>query len=317
MMQEPPLNSFSAPLKILSLIIIMIASFLLVFLIGFVIAIPIFGLDMLESVSRVFDSDDFSGIAALKYFQVVNQIGVFIVPAFLFAFLTRGNVAIYLRLDRSPSFWIFISGLLVIFFALPFISWLIEINNAISLPEALSGVEDWFRRKEDEATKLTEIFLGTKSLAGLLLNLFMIAVLAAFGEELIFRGIILRLFREWTGNVHLAVLISAILFSALHIQFYGLIPRIALGILLGYLYVWTGSLWVPIFVHFMNNAMAVLISWLESNGLIEISFESFGSSDNSIIIAGSFLLTVTSMLVIYSLQVKRKQKKGPREEALE
>ncbi len=207
MMQEPPLNSFSAPLKILSLIIIMIASFLLVFLIGFVIAIPIFGLDMLESVSRVFDSDDFSGIAALKYFQVVNQIGVFIVPAFLFAFLTRGNVAIYLKLDRKPSFWIFISGLLVIFFSLPFISWLIEINNAISLPEALSGVEDWFRRKEDEATKLTEIFLGTKSLAGLLLNLFMIAVLAAFGEELIFRGIILRLFREWTGNVHLAVLI--------------------------------------------------------------------------------------------------------------
>ena len=132
-----------------------------------------------------------------------------------------------------------------------------------------------------------------------MVNLLMVAVLAAVGEELIFRGILVKLFREWTGNIHLAVIIPALLFSTLHLQFYGFFGRLALGIILGYLFVWSGSLWVPIAVHFLNNAMAVIVSSLDHRGLISTDLESFGSSQNIYVIAGSFLLLIFSMSVIY------------------
>jgi membrane protease YdiL (CAAX protease family) len=183
--------------------------------------------------------------------------------------------------------------------SMPFINWLVQINSEIHLPRFLSGIEDWMRNSEDNAQKLTDAFLATKTIEGFVVNLVMVAILAAVGEELIFRGILIKLFREWTGNVHLAVIIPALLFSALHLQFYGFFGRLVLGIILGYLFVWSGSLWVPIAVHFLNNAMAVFVSYLDQRGLINTDLESFGSSQNIYVITGSFLLMIFTMSVIY------------------
>jgi len=107
------------------------------------------------------------------------------------------------------------------------------------LPEVLSRVEIWMRNSEESAEKLTDAFLSSASWTGFLVNLLMIAVLAAVGEELIFRGILIKIFHEWTRNLHVAVIISALLFSAFHLQFYGFFARLALGLVLGYLFVWT------------------------------------------------------------------------------
>jgi len=312
MIQKQSLNSFHPSLKLLSLIIIIIGSFLMFFLLGFAVAIPFFGLDMLESITLSGSLEDPDALRLLKYFQVVNQVGVFIIPAMIFALLVQGNIRGYLKLREIPSLWIFLASLLLIFLSLPFINWMLEWNSDLSLPASLAGLEGWFKAKEEEATKLTELFLETTSCTGFLFNLFMIAVLAAMGEEMIFRGIILRLFREWTKNVHLAVLISAVLFSAFHLQFYGFFPRIVLGIILGYLYVWSGSLWVPIFVHFMNNAMAVFISWLDNNGVIEMNIENFGSSESTLMVVSSFILSLGTMYCIYHFGMK----KGPPTESL-
>jgi membrane protease YdiL (CAAX protease family) len=155
------------------------------------------------------------------------------------------------------------------------------------------------RNSENTAQKLTDAFLAANTWGGLLINMVMVAVLAAVGEELIFRGILVRLFREWTGNVHLAVIIPALLFSALHLQFYGFFGRLVLGIILGYLLVWSGSLWVPITVHFLNNAMAVVVSFLDQRGLISTDLESFGSSQNIYIIIVSFILMIFTMSMIH------------------
>ncbi len=305
MIQKQSFNEFHPSLKLLSLFIIIIGSFLLFFFLGFAIGIPFFGLDMLESLTLSSAMEDPDALWVFKYFQVVNQIGIFIIPAIIFAFLAQGNIRGYLKLREMSSLWIYMASLLLIFLSLPFINWLLEWNSGLELPGSLAGIEGWFKAREEEAVMLTEMFLDTSTLAGLLFNLVMIAILASVGEELIFRGIVLRLFREWTKNVHLAVWISAFLFSAFHFQFFGFLPRMVLGLILGYLYVWSGSLWVPIFVHFMNNAMAVLISWLDNNGMIEMNFESFGASESKLIVLTSFLLTAGTMYVIHFFSIKK------------
>lgn len=296
---DPPLKALPPYLKILSLVIIVISSFLLVFTIGVGISIPLFGKGILESVTLGADFSDPKVVTALKYFQVVNQFGVFIIPAVVFVLLTDESFTAYLHLRDGSTRFSILYGFILVMVSLPFVNWILEVNQDMHLPAFLSGVEEWMRRNEDNASRLTNAFLDAGTFGGYLVNLLMIAVFAAIGEELVFRGILVRLFYEWTRNLHLAVIIPALLFSALHIQFFGFFARFALGLMLGYLFVWTGSLWVPIVVHFINNAAAVTISYLGTRGVISDNLESFGYSENPIVIAGSFVLVVFIMFLIY------------------
>ena len=125
----------------------------------------------------------------------------------------------------------------------------------------------------------------------------MIALLPALGEELMFRGVLQRLFHDWTKNIHVSIFLAALVFGLFHLQFYGLLPRVFLGMVLGYLFYWTGSLWVPIFVHFMNNASAVIAAYFESTGATSAKWEDFGSTDNIFLIIGSFLLTASPSIL--------------------
>ncbi|MBP6872202.1 MAG: CPBP family intramembrane metalloprotease [Bacteroidales bacterium] len=299
MFREPPFRDFSPFLKILALIAVMIVTFLMVLALGVAISIPFFGKGILTEIATITDYQDDRILAALKYFQIVNQIGLFILPAILFVILTDDHVGRYLNLDMSIKRFSTLFGCIVLVISLPFINWMVMINNNIALPEFLSGVEEWMRRSEENARLLTEAFLSADTWKGFLINLVMIGGLAAVGEELIFRGILVRLFREWTKNVHLAVIIPALLFSALHMQFYGFFGRLALGIMLGYLFVWSGSLWVPVLVHFFNNAMAVILSFADKKGLISVDLEQFGASQNVWVIIGSVALSLFSLGLIY------------------
>lgn len=314
MFREPPFRQLQPYFKIMALIMVMIVTFLIVLAFGVAFSIPIFGRGMLENLASLSDYSDPKTVVALKYFQIINQIGVFIAPAVIFVILTDDSFSGYLNLNNGIKKLSIIFGFILLLVSMPFINWLVQINNEIHLPVFLARIEDWMRNLEDNAQELTNVFLNTKTLGGLMINLLMVAVLAAVGEELIFRGILVKLFREWTGNIHLAIMIPALLFSALHLQFYGFFGRLALGIILGYLFVWSGSLWVPIAVHFLNNAMAVIVSFLDQRGLISTDLESFGSSQNIYVIAGSFLLIVFSMSVIYLHErgfFKNRAKKNP------
>lgn len=299
MFREPPFRNLPPYLKILVLIMVMIITFLLVLALGVAISIPFFGRSLFEGIASFSDYSDPQTVFALKYFQIVNQVGVFIAPAIIFVILTDDYYSRYLNLDSGIRRLSIIFGFILLLVSLPFINWLVQINSEIHLPSYLAGVETWMRNSEDNAQKLTDAFLATNQWGGFMVNLLMIAVLAAIGEELIFRGILVKLFREWTGNVHLAVIIPALIFSALHLQFYGFFGRLVLGVILGYLFVWSGSLWVPIAVHFLNNAMAVIVSFLDQRGVMSTNLETFGSSQNTMVIAGSFLLTLFSLSVIY------------------
>jgi len=198
-----------------------VVSLLISLFLGLLIGLPFFGIEMIENLAGGSDISIADNLNMLKYLQIVNQIGLFVFPALAFAFLVNRNVSEYLSLNRNPKLFSILAGTLLIFMVLPFLHFLSDINEMINLPEFLSGLEKWMIDSEERAQVLTEAFINVKTYPGFVINILMIAILPAIGEEFLFRGVLLRLFRELFKNVHVAVIISAILFSALHLQFYG------------------------------------------------------------------------------------------------
>ncbi len=235
----------------------------------------------------------------VKFFQLLNQIGIFVLPVIAYAYFVSPTPATYLSLKKKPSAVSLLVAGLVVYTILPFLNYVSEWNQDISLPASLAGIEDWMKAKEMQAEQLLRVFLKTDTLAGLGLNLLTVALVPAIGEELLFRGVLLRLMKEITKSTHLAVVISAILFSAVHLQFFGFFPRFLLGLLLGYVFVFTGSLWVPVFLHLVNNASSVVVYYLHHTGVIQIRMEDFGATTNPVYVWGSLLITMWLMLVLY------------------
>jgi uncharacterized protein len=242
-----------------------------------VIAIPVFGFDQVMGLIKAVDMSDPATVNMLKFFQVSQSVSLFIIPALLASWLLFENAGEALCLTDSVKWFPAVLVVILVFAVNPFINFLGGINNEFHLPGILKGLESWLRNAEETAGDLTEAFLKVDSIGGLVFNLFMVAILPAVGEELLFRGLIQKILTGMTRSHHWGIWISAALFSALHMQFFGFIPRMILGAMFGYLLVWSGSLWLPILAHFINNAAAVIALWLVDKGVISSSIEEFGS----------------------------------------
>jgi membrane protease YdiL (CAAX protease family) len=201
---------------------------------------------------------NFSNPSVIRISQSITAIGAFVVPSLWFCYARRERFKSFFRLTTRFNYsWLL--WLLLWIASIPLISLTVKWNAGISLPDSFSAVENWMRATEEAAEKLTNILLSQNSFGNIILNIIVIALIAAVGEELFFRGVVLRLLLELLKNKHVAVWLSAIIFSALHFQFFGFVPRTLLGVMLGYAYVYSGSLIVPMFLHFVNNASAVLL----------------------------------------------------------
>jgi membrane protease YdiL (CAAX protease family) len=196
-------------------------------------------------------------ILQMKFVQMFTQLGFFVLPSLVFAFLIHKNIFAFYHLNIGPSLKISLLAVLMIVVANPFIEWLIYKNNQIHLPEALSQLEMWMRNAEEAAAVATNKFLQMDGVDDYLLNIFMIGVSAALGEELLFRGAVQPLAIKLFKNHHVGIWIAAALFSTIHLQFYGFFARMFLGVILGYSYYYSKNLWVPIIAHFFNNTIAV------------------------------------------------------------
>lgn len=280
---------------------VILVCFLGFMVLSFIIALPIFGLETTMNIASFNDFNNPEIIVLLKYFQTVQAIGLFIVPPIILGYLFYGNVSEYLYLNKSfnPSSLILV--LVLIFFAGPFINFIGELNNSMVFPEWLAGIERWMKDAEESAAQITETFINVKTIPALAFNIFMVAFLPAIGEELLFRGVIQRIFTNMTRNYHWGVWISAILFSALHMQFYGFVPRVLLGAIFGYMLVWSGSMWLPILGHFLNNAIAVIGMFLIHNELLNPKFEEIGSTNDSYYMAALSL----GLIIVFMLMIKR------------
>lgn len=197
---------------------------------------------------------------ANKILQLFSSIGFFMAPPLLYAFLTRKESDNYFQMNMiDPRILIYGIGTIITIY--PLISLLGIWNEGMHMPEALKNVELWMKTCEDEAKRLTLLFLDAHTVPGLIVNIILIALIPAIGEELTFRGLLQQGLAKRLKNGHAAVWISAFVFSAIHMQFFGFFPRFILGVLLGYLFLYGKSLIVSIFCHFMNNAVVVIFAY--------------------------------------------------------
>ena len=198
----------------------------------------------------------------------VQDLLAFIVPALVAMALCYRRPLHVMRLDRAPG-WKAIS-LVVAFYiiSLPAMNWLIEINQAMSLPSWLSGTEEVMRSLEDSAADATKQLFQVNSVWDVLVCILVVGLLAGLSEEMLYRGAMLRIMQDSRLGTHAVVWIVAIIFSAIHMQFYGFLPRMLLGAWFGYLMVWTRSLWVPIIAHDLNNTSYVILSLLAEKGVV-------------------------------------------------
>ncbi len=266
----------------------------------------LFGLDVFANPLLLTNFGNAEVISALKFMQLLNSIGAFIIPPLLFAYLVSENWKNYLSIDKWPNFITIISVLCIMFLSQPWINFMVSLNESMALPDFMTGLEHWMKDKEKSAEIITESFLAMSGLNDLMVNLILIGFVASLGEELFFRGIIQPYFIRKTGNAHLGIWLSAILFSAIHMQFYGFLPRMILGAFFGYLLYWTGSLWIPIFAHFVNNAGAVLLTYIFGKGESGQRIETIGidSGDWIYLVSTGFLITLAIIYIRNSEKVR-------------
>ncbi len=251
--------------------------------------------------------EDANMMNVLKFAQAVAVILLFIVPAVLFAGLWTKDKTHYLGITTRPAVSTLFIGAAGMLLALPMINWLAEMNSQMHLPAAFSGIETWMKNSEAEAAQLTEAFTKGTSVGVLILNLFVIAFMAALSEEIFFRGVLQKILMECVKNKHVAIWIGAALFSAFHMQFYGFVPRMLMGAYLGYLFFWSGSLWPGIIAHFINNGAAVYLVWLSNRGTISVDADKIGVENNEwVYVLVSVVMVVTSMVLVYRAEQKRK-----------
>ena len=276
------------------LLVLMIAGAML----GYIIAltsIPLVFQIPFSALMQVLNMD--SGLeitpAVLKYVQLILATFVFIVPANAYSHLFSDNTFVFFEFKKPSLVFLFFASLLWLF-TLPIISFLADINNKIAFPTSFAGLENSFRLAEARAENATRFLLNITSLSGLMVNLLVIAVVAAIAEELIFRGIIQKLLFEQSKNIHLAIWLTALVFSLFHLQFFAIIPRIVLGAALGYTFYWSKSIWVPIFFHFINNASIVFVSYLYQKKLIATDPNEITFFPNSVLFV-AFLAVIPLM----------------------
>jgi membrane protease YdiL (CAAX protease family) len=275
-----------------------------------VILLAIFSIGALTAISSGEDTslnlDDPNMILMMKLVQTVAVVFIFIAPAVAFAILWTREGLRYLGMSIKPAFSTTLIASIGMVVALPLINGLAELNQRMQLPASLHHLEEWMKRSEDTAAKMTEAFMQGTDISTLFLNLFVIAFMAAISEELFFRGMLQKVLIECFKNKHVSIWIGAILFSAFHMQFYGFIPRMFMGAYLGYLFLWTGSLWPGIIAHFMNNGLAVYVGWLINRGTISADADKVGMGPEEwIYVAFSATMVIISLILIYRIEKKR------------
>ena len=239
-------------------------------------------------------------IVRLKIGQGISSALMFIVPPMILYAFTRTEPMRQLGFRKPAKGWMLLVGIALMFISLPLTNLLGTWNEKANFGEFL---ETFLKMLEDAAGDLTQRMLEVDTVGGLLFNLLVIALIPAIGEELTFRGVLQQALTR-RCNAHVAIWLSAFIFSFIHFQFYGFLPRFFLGLILGYMFYYSGSLWTSILMHFINNGSAVVVAYLDYKGLANVDWEHFGSTSNIALLIGSLVLTVGLILIVAKNQYK-------------
>ena len=232
------------------------------------------GLVLLSLVMAVTGSKMTRG--TLLAMTMMQNVLVFIIPAMLVVRQSCPKPWHVMGLDVAPDWRALLLVAVAYVVSIPVLNYTVHLNEAMHLPSSLSWLEQMMRASEDAAQAVTRQLLENSTLPAMLLAVFAVGVMAGVGEEFFFRGAMLGMWRQNGAREHLSVWVVAIAFSAIHLQFYGFVPRMLIGVWLGYLFVWPRSLWVPIAAHALNNSMVVIFSWLTDTHRMTLDIDHVG-----------------------------------------
>lgn len=226
-------------------------------------------------------------------------LGFVFLPVLYWNYFKTNDTPSPLIINVPRQTWLIILSVGLLLASIPMIEQLSLLNKGLSLPSSLGKLETLLRATEKGAETLTQILVQYKSLPSFLLVFVVIAIIPAIGEEIVFRGIVQKELIEQWGNKHLAIWVGGFIFSFIHFQFFGFIPRMLLGVLFGYCYLWTNSLWIPIAMHFTNNALTLIITSFFSR-----SFLSSIEDQDAIFDIRFFILYIVAQVILIFIYYK-------------
>ena len=290
-------------IKLFLVFFVMITCLLVFGSLSFLLAVPLFHLTSQQLAGLLNGNILELDISLLKYLQITQTITLFGIPAILLNYLLFNPGEGFIAGGKIPSPILISLVVITLLISSPIVNLLIEWNSSVKLPACLHGLEIKIQQWEANATEMTEKLLSGTKIINYLLNLLMVAIVPAIGEEFLFRGVLQRIFISRLKNIPVAIILAAVLFSAIHMQFYGFVPRFILGLFFGYLFYWSGNIWIAVLAHFFNNAVAVTQEFFDKKiapdaGSILDRFQS-----NIIVIALSIGLTI---LLVFLIQKKYK-----------
>ena len=246
-------------------------------------------------------------VTAIRISQSLVTIGTFLVPALLFAYCYNRQWFDYNAANRRPKQSMINIVLILSVTLLPVVGALSAFNQHIMPQEG--GVAEFMRDLEEAANHILELVTSQRSSWDLVANMLVFAVLAGVCEEFFFQGALQPLMMNWTKNPHIGILLTALIFSALHFQFYGFIPRFLLGVYLGYLFYWSRSLWLPILAHVLHNALSLMVDFTLQGRGIDTDNLQFTDVRGSLPTAAASAL-VSAMAIVYLWRIYRDDKVG-------
>lgn len=287
--------------KFIFALTVMVCSLCIFMFLGMLVGLFIFNLNFNEILSYA-NVNNPQGVPILKLFQFFQSVGLFIVPPIVLYSIWGIKVKQGLKLNYNFNWVMLVMVLLIMVSIIPAINYMAYYNEKMVLPQFLHGLEQWMLKAEHDAKILTTAFLNVNTVDQLLINIVIMAAIPALGEEFFFRGVMQEIFIKWTKNIHVGILIAALFFSAVHLQFYGFFPRFMLGVMFGYILVWSGSLWLTIIAHFINNAMAVIYFYFSQKYTVSNAIDSFGFTPQTRVWALVSVLLVCGLLYYFKKQ---------------
>ncbi|MDR2285051.1 MAG: CPBP family intramembrane metalloprotease [Sphingobacterium sp.] len=240
---------------------------------------------------------------------IASSFGTFLLPAFILQRLEP--YFNYFPAENKKFGMTYVIAVALLFAFGPVMQLIGDANAQMTLPNSLKEVEAWMRLQEDNMASLTERIVMVDRWELLLVNVIVMAVMPAIAEEYYFRGSLMHIIQRLVKNYHITVWLSAIIFSAIHVQFFGFFPRMILGVFFGYMFVWTQNIWIPILAHFVNNAtVAVLAFVYTKQGKTYADLQSYDSYSIFVYIGG-FILTILLGIWFYKIS-KQQQANGER-----
>ncbi|MDF1573003.1 MAG: CPBP family intramembrane metalloprotease [Bacteroidales bacterium] len=260
-------------------------------LIGMLLATFFYDISVFE-ILDITGEENKKVISAVKFLQIIGALGTFVFSSLLISFFYTGSWLGYFRFGKMIRAGAVLMLIVIMVTALPAVNMLTDLNARLELPFA--GAERYLRQLEEQTQVLMMALVRADNFWALLVNLFMIAIIPAVGEELVFRGLIQRHLTDLFRNGHVAIIVASVIFSLAHFQFYSFLPRFFLGMILGYAFYYGRSLWYPMIAHLVNNTLGVVFYYFYMKEAAVESLEDIGTME---------LMPVTALISLMAVGV--------------